>query len=147
MQEGYDETLENFQETQESQFTFSSGADPHEISEGIFIDPPPAVLIEVTYSSEQFEYSLFNQPAPGSGSRTPTADAPPQQPQAYSLLLQERPTLYYEPLGNVFAAFRLGGAVNSIPELVEGELILDAYDLQLVASEVSFENVPHSNQH
>ena len=36
---------------------------------------------------------------------------------------------------------------QSIPELVEGELILDAYDLQLVASEVSFENVPHYNQH
>lgn len=134
-QEGY-EVYETFEE---SQLTVTSGADPHEISEGIFIDPPPAVLLEVSYTSERFEYSLFNQPTSGSGLQTPTADVPPQPSQTYSLLLQERPTLYYEPLSEVFAALRQEENVISVPELAEGELVLDAYDLQLVASEVRYE--------
>ncbi|KAK7693284.1 hypothetical protein QCA50_002851 [Cerrena zonata] len=137
---GQDHTESEEQQSYEVHATFeetqaTEGADPHEISAGIFIDPPPAVLLEVSYSSEQLEYSLFNQPISGSGSQTPTADVPPQLSQTYSLLLHERPTLYYEPLSDVFTALRQEEAVSSVPELAEGELVLDAYDLRLVASE------------
>lgn len=47
--------------------------DPHEISDGIFIDPPPGVLLSL--SADEFpDYSLFNQPAPASASAS-TASA------------------------------------------------------------------------
>ncbi|CAL1704249.1 unnamed protein product [Somion occarium] len=122
---------EDYEETQE----VASSGDPHEISAGVYIDPPPAVLLEVSYATERLELCLFNQPTPGSGSQTPTAEAPVELHQTFTLLLHDRPTLYYEPLSDVFAALRADEVVNSIPELSEGELVLDAYDLQLVASE------------
>ncbi|KII88923.1 hypothetical protein PLICRDRAFT_698073 [Plicaturopsis crispa FD-325 SS-3] len=103
----------------------ASSGDPHEISEGVYIDPPPAVLLTLP-SSEHPEVSLFNQPDPGS---------PSPARQVLTLLLQHRPTLYYEPLSHVFEALRLEEYVASLPGFHEGELMLEVHDLQLAVSE------------
>lgn len=109
--------------------------DPHEISDGIFIDPPPGVLLSL--SSDEFpDYSLFNQPTPASGSQSPTETAADGD-LALPLLLQSHPTLYYEPLSNVFQALHQEESLRSLAYFTDGEMVLDAYDLQLVISEVS----------
>jgi hypothetical protein len=110
--------------------------DPHEISEGVYIDPPPAVFVSIG-SSEVPDHCLFNQPSSDRGSRSPSAGADWSTHVVYSLLLQNRPTLYYEPLSCVFEALRQDDIIAKIPEALEGELVIDAYDLQLAVSEVS----------
>ncbi|KAG2158098.1 uncharacterized protein EDB93DRAFT_1301124 [Suillus bovinus] len=106
--------------------------DPHEISDGVYIDPPPAVFLSVG-SSEVPEYCLFNQPPVERGSRSPSAGASNQK--VYALLLENRPTLYYEPLSCVFEALRQDEVISRIPDSLEGELVMDAYDLQLAVLE------------
>jgi hypothetical protein len=106
--------------------------DPHEISDGVYIDPPPAVFLSIG-SSEVPEYCLFNQPQVERGSRSPSTGASNQQ--AYTLLLENRPTLYYEPLSCVFEALRQDEVISRISDSVEGELVMDAYDLQLAVLE------------
>ncbi|KAF8836342.1 hypothetical protein BDN67DRAFT_1072006 [Paxillus ammoniavirescens] len=109
--------------------------DPLQISDGVYIDPPPAVLLSIA-ASEQPEFSLFNQPEAESGSGSTSAEVPEGELKGYSLLLDSRPTLYYEPLSHVFEALRLDEELLArIPHSFEGELVLDAYDLQLVVSE------------
>jgi hypothetical protein len=110
--------------------------DPHEISEGVYIEPPPPVLIELPSSSDQLVCALFNAPAilPSddkevNASRTGTS---------YIVLLQNRPTLYYETLNDVFDALREEERIQSMAEFVDGEMVIDAFDLQLVVSEVTF---------
>jgi len=110
--------------------------DPHEISEGVYIDPPPAVFVSIG-SSKVPEYCLFNQPPSERGSRSPSPGASGSNRVEYSLLLQNRPTLYYEPLSCVFEALRQDDVIAELPEALEGELVIDAYDLQLAVSEVS----------
>jgi hypothetical protein len=107
--------------------------DPHEISDGVYIDPPPAVFLSIG-SSEVPEYCLFNQPPVERGSLSPSAGASNQQ--VYTLLLENRPTLYYEPLSCVFEALRQDEVISRIPDSLEGELVMDAYDLQLAVLEV-----------
>ncbi|OBZ75624.1 hypothetical protein A0H81_04490 [Grifola frondosa] len=107
--------------------------DPHEISEGVYIDPPPAVLLSLSAPSGHVDYCLFNQPLPTLSSQTPAADIPGYQ--TYPLLLHHRPILYYEPLSVVFEALRAENCVQNLPEFADAELALDAYDLQLVISE------------
>ncbi|KAF7338625.1 hypothetical protein MVEN_02088800 [Mycena venus] len=107
--------------------------DPHEISEGVYIDPPPAVL--VSFESSDFpDICLFNQPA-RSRSPSPSAEGHEQAYQVFDLLLHHRPILYYEPLASVFEALRQEEYLARIPHLADSELVLDAYDLQLVISE------------
>jgi hypothetical protein len=114
--------------------------DPHEISEGVYIDPPPAVFVSIG-SSELPEHCLFNQPPTNRGSRSPSAEATGSKQEVYSLLLQNRPTLYYEPLSCVFEALRQDDIIGKIPEALEGELVIDAYDLQLAISEVGMNSI------
>ena len=112
--------------------------DPHEISDGIYIDPPPPVLLSLQLSeSEHSEVCLFNQPSTRVGSQGSEEDPDPSEQATVPLLLHHRPTLYYEPLVNVFEALRQEEYITQTPEFAEGELVLDAYDLQLVISEVS----------
>ncbi|KAJ6606566.1 hypothetical protein DFH09DRAFT_1120647 [Mycena vulgaris] len=80
-------------------------ADPHEISEGVYIDPPPAVL-----------------PA---RSRSPS---PSTEGHGQGL-----PSLHR--LASVFEALRQEEYLTRIPQFADSELVLDAYDLQLVISE------------
>jgi hypothetical protein len=110
--------------------------DPHEISEGVYIEPPPPVLMELPSSLDQPACTLFNAPV----------DAPSDEAEvnassigtSYIVLLQNRPTLYYETLNDVFDALREEERIQSITEFVDGEMIIEAYDLQLVVSEVIF---------
>jgi len=109
-------------------------SDPHEISEGVYIEPPPPVLIELPSTSDQPVCALFNGP-PGSLLDDVEVNASGIK-APYTILLQSRPTLYYETLNEVFDALREEDRIQTLTEFVEGELVIDAYDLQLVVSEV-----------
>lgn len=107
----------------------ASSGDPHEVSDGIFIDPPPPVMLSLGGSEE--EYYLFNRPA----HRSPAADD--RGVTDNSLFLHDFPTLYYEPLAKVFQALRSDGRLAQLFDLPRGEIIIDAYDLvDLAISEV-----------
>ena len=118
----------------------ASSGDPHEVLDGIFIDPPPPVLLSLGNSEE--EYYLFNRPT----HRSPAADN--GEAADDSLFLHDLPTLYYEPLAKVFEALRSDTHLSQIFDLSRGELVVDAYDLvDLVISEVSYPvaiNKPYS---
>lgn len=114
----------------------TSSSDPHQLSDGVFIDPPPPVLLSVSTGNQRTECCLFNQPQPRSRSQSPNAYASTSTARDVALLLSQRPTLYYEPLNSVFEALRQEEAVNSDAEFLDGELVLEAYDLNLRISEV-----------
>jgi hypothetical protein len=108
--------------------------DPHEISEGVYIEPPPPVLLELPSSSDQTECTLFN-----TVENFHSDDSETNAPSPEGLvLLQSRPTLFYETLNDVFEALHQEECIQSLPEFLDGEMIIDAYDLQLVLSEVNF---------
>ena len=109
-------------------------SDPHEISEGVYIEPPPPVLLELPSSSNQPECALFNAPAPLNTHDLET-EAPSTE-AGYTVLFQSRPTLYYETLNDLFEALREEESVQFIAEFIEGEMLVDAYDLGLLVSEV-----------
>lgn len=107
----------------------ASSGDPHEVSDGIFIDPPPPVLLSL--GDSQREYYLFNRPA----HKSPTTNDEGAMDEA--LFLHDLPTLYYEPLAKVFQALRSDDRLVRIFDLPRGELVVDAYDLvDLTISEV-----------
>ncbi|PBK77650.1 hypothetical protein ARMSODRAFT_946494 [Armillaria solidipes] len=101
--------------------------DPHEISDGVYIEPPQAVLLSFP-DFDHPDVCLFNQPSVASSSSQ-------QEQQEYSLLLEHRPTLYYESLSAVFIALREDEYLSGAIDLSTAELVLDAHDLQLVISE------------
>ncbi|KIK63735.1 hypothetical protein GYMLUDRAFT_450222 [Collybiopsis luxurians FD-317 M1] len=102
--------------------------DPHEISEGVYIDPPPAVLLSFA-SLEHPDICLFNQMSHSDPSSSTT------DPSSYAVLLSDRPTLYYEPLSTVFDALRSDSGFSGVADFSHVELVFDAYDLQLIVSE------------
>ncbi|KAJ7168134.1 hypothetical protein C8R43DRAFT_138401 [Mycena crocata] len=131
--EDQDHTVEENNRPVEEPTLETVAADPHEISEGVYIDPPPAVL--VSFESSHFpDVCLFNQPA-RSRSPSPSTEGHAQAYQVFDVLLHHRPILYYEPLASVFEALRQEEYLTRIPQFADSELILDAYDLQLVISE------------
>jgi hypothetical protein len=110
--------------------------DPHEISEGVYIEPPPPVSMELPRSSDQLVCALFNAPA-----NLPSDDKEVNASStgtSYIVLLQNRPTLHYETLDDVFDALREEQRIQSMVEFLDGEMVIDAFDLQLVVSEVTF---------
>ena len=107
--------------------TVNSPGDPHEISEGVYIDPPPPVLLSMA-PAEDFHSSFFND----------ATEWTQNDPSSPNVVLQQYPTLYYEPLSSVFEALRQDGFTQSISNVIEAELILDAIDLELSIPEVSF---------
>lgn len=113
----------------------NESGDPHEISEGVYIDPPPPVLLSLPPSAEFGECSLFNLPT-SSVPQSPSGSSKPASDEGLHLLLHDRPTLYYEPLSVVFAALREEQCIQNMPGFAEAELVLDAFDLQLCISEV-----------
>lgn len=132
--EGYSEGVQQLQQHDDAT---ADAVDPHEISDGIYIDPPPAVLLSISSDAAHTEICLFNQPLARAGSSSPTEEISPSTQETLALLLHHRPTLYYEPLTNVFEALRQEEYITQVTGFAEGELVLDAYDLQLVISEVS----------
>jgi hypothetical protein len=119
---------------EEAQDTPRETADPHEISEGVYIDPPPAVLLSLS-SPDQYEIFLFNQPPPKSGASSPHTSTPTER-ESMHMLLHHRPTLYYEPLISVFEALRQEEEIARVPDFADGEMVIDADDLRLSISEV-----------
>ncbi|KAI0831130.1 hypothetical protein BC628DRAFT_1352403 [Trametes gibbosa] len=112
----------------------ADAGDPHEISDGVYIDPPPPVLLTLPPSAEYAVCCLFNQPRKGSGpNASEGAECGP--PDVHHLLLHDRPTLYYEPLSSVFDALRHEDCVQNLPGYAEAELVLEAYEIQLAISE------------
>ena len=106
--------------------TVNSPGDPHEISEGVYIDPPPPVLLSMA-PTEEFHFSFFND----------ATEWTHNDPSSPNVVLQQYPTLYYEPLSSVFEALRQDELAQSISNVIEAELILDAIDLELSIPEVS----------
>ena len=104
-----------------------SAGDPHEISEGVYIDPPPAVLL--SFAAADPEINLFNTPSQVNAESSHTPGA--------IVLLAHLPTLYYEPIFSVFEALRQEEHLVTIPGLLDGELVFDAYDLHLTIREVN----------
>jgi hypothetical protein len=104
----------------------NSSGDPHEISEGVYIDPPPPVLLSMA-PAEDFHFSFFND----------ATEWTQNDPSSPNVVLQQYPTLYYEPLSSVFEALRQDELAQSISNVIEAELILDAIDLELSIPEVS----------
>ncbi|KAG6327904.1 hypothetical protein ID866_11185 [Astraeus odoratus] len=110
--------------------------DFHQTSETVYVDPPPTVLLSVGPSSEAL-FHLFNRPVlEASSGSTPSQEGGSSAANGHRLLLESNPTLYYEPLSSVFDALRQDDDLLSYtPHSFEGELVLDAYDLQLAVSE------------
>jgi hypothetical protein len=109
----------------------ASSGDPHEISEGVYIDPPPPVLLSMS-SDDGFDFSLFNEPSTWNEGVQKEAEAK----HSAHVLLHHLPTLYYEPLSTVFEALRQEEFIHSLFPTAETELMLEAVDLRLTLSEV-----------
>ncbi|EIW85371.1 hypothetical protein CONPUDRAFT_135136 [Coniophora puteana RWD-64-598 SS2] len=116
------------------------GGDPHEISEGVYIDPPPPVILSI----EGYEtgYTLFNQAvADADNSQTQTQSQSQLQDSSTesdpSVILHQQPTLYYEPLSTVVSALRECYSQTILAPLVRGgaELVVDVPVLELSVSE------------
>lgn len=122
---------DNWGEDENTVPSHANWGDPHEVSDGIFIDPPPPVILSLGDSEE--EYYLFNRPAhksPAAGDGRVIDDA---------LFLHNLPTLYYEPLAKVYQELRSDARIAQRFDLSRGELAIDAYDLvDLVISEVCY---------
>ncbi|ESK83466.1 proteophosphoglycan ppg4 [Moniliophthora roreri MCA 2997] len=106
----------------------ASADDPYEISEGVFIEPPPGVLLSLL-NVDHPDVCIFNQP------NHPETSAAAATSQVYIVLLEDRPTLYYEPLSVLFDALRQNEFIANLYDLSQAELVLNAYDLQLTISE------------
>jgi hypothetical protein len=134
-EEAYDSgSLIHDEKAGQAPVTEGEAVDPLHISDGVYIDPPPAVLLSTIGGRSQPRFVLFNQP----NIEDIEDEEPHGNQEAYSLLLENRPTLYYEPLSSVFEALRQDEALLSrVPNSFEGELVLDADYLQLAISEVS----------
>jgi len=128
-EEPTDDPVDHWGEDENPVPSRASSGDPHEVSDGIFIDPPPPVLLSLGDSQE--EYYLFNRPI----HKSPAADD--EGPADNTLFLHDLPTLYYEPLAKVFQVLRSDSRLAQILDLSRGELVIDAYDLvDLVITEV-----------
>lgn len=110
--------------------------DPHEISDGVYIDPPPAVVLSISVQGHDDVY-LFNHPHTSPPLQNQEVNADPSTPTT-RVLLHQRPTLYYESLSDVFAALRQEEFIQRISQLasLSNELTFDAYELGLMFSEV-----------
>ncbi|KAG6820782.1 hypothetical protein H0H93_011547 [Arthromyces matolae] len=125
----YDDTSHGVEENLVVSEAEDSTSDPHEISEGVYIDPPPPVLLSLV--SEGPTFTLFNSPS----NHHPESLKDQSHAPEYITLLGQHPTLYYEPLSSVFDAIRQEDYFFGVPNLLSGELFLDAYDLELTMSE------------
>lgn len=116
--------------------------DPHEVADGVYIDPPPPILLYLS-STESTNVCIFNTP---SRSGTPAAGSSTSPNEDYVVLLQQHPTLYYDPLPALFDALRQEQAIMESVDLATCELVLDAFDLQLVISEVNLKTLDTNHE-
>ncbi|KAF9052729.1 hypothetical protein BJ165DRAFT_1400142 [Panaeolus papilionaceus] len=97
-----------------------STGDPHEISEGVFIEPPPPVIMSLPQTDLHVTFFTSSEGEVQEG--TP-------------VIFQHLPTLYYEPLPTVFEALRQESIIHNLPGVDEAELVMDILSLQLRISE------------
>lgn len=108
-------------------------------SEELYLDMPPSILLSLRTSSaggEQPEFALFAMPEISPLEDSTEAAESNLTPEEPLLLLQHRLNLYYEPISAVFEAFRHEEYFSHLEDLMEAEMALNVYDLQLTISEV-----------
>lgn len=96
--------------------------------ENAYVDPPPPIHLSLHIGlaeGDQPDFVLFNLPESSSS----VSEEP-------LVLLQHLPSLYSEPISAVFEAFRSEEYFSHLQELSEAEMAINAYELQLVISEV-----------
>ncbi|KAF9452852.1 hypothetical protein P691DRAFT_756067 [Macrolepiota fuliginosa MF-IS2] len=91
-----------------------------------YLEPPPPILLSI-FSTDHPELSLFNKPT----EPLPNED----DAQERHILLQQVPTLYYEPLAHAFEFLRQDEYVSTVLELTGNELALEAFELDLAITE------------
>ncbi|KAF9532364.1 hypothetical protein CPB83DRAFT_675368 [Crepidotus variabilis] len=104
----------------------TSTDDPHEISEGVYIDPPPPVLLSTSSEDLQFQHAFFNAPIEWHSAT---------DSNSHHVILHHLPTLYYEPLSSLFEALRQEAFIQTLFQSTDTELMLEALDLTLTLSE------------
>lgn len=106
------------------------GSNPHEIADGVFIEPVPPVIVQASFSHQPLV--LFNRPpASRPHSPSPDDDVPPDT----MVLLHDRPTLYYGPLSDLFTALREEELVAQQPDIHHAELGFSVESLELSITE------------
>lgn len=126
-----DQQIQQLQEIHEVQQTQETH-ERHKIQEqeitnplepGFGVDPSPPIHLSFSFEDSEFmleDVWLFNAPAEEHG----------------EVLLQSHPLLYFATLDEVFAALRADEYTAQIPRLVDGEMVLEAHELQLSILEV-----------
>jgi hypothetical protein len=82
-------------------------------------EAPPTVLLSLTTSDP--EWCIFSQAEHAS-------DLP--------LMMQDHTNLFYEPIVHIFEALRLEEAVRQLPHALDGDMTIEAFDIDLSISEV-----------
>jgi hypothetical protein len=93
--------------------------------------PAPPVLLALSTSSEP-DWCLFNPVVPNGEEAGAEVESPDVR-----LLLQDRAHLCFAPMVHVFQALRAEPAIAALPNAATGDMMLDAYDIDLTISEVS----------
>lgn len=106
------------------------GSNPHEIADGVFIEPVPAVIVQASFSDQPLV--LFNRP-PVSRPHSPSPDD--DLPSDVAVLLRDRPTLYYGPLSDLFKALREEEVFTQQGDLHHTELGFSIETLELSITE------------
>lgn len=88
---------------------------------------PPPILLSI-FSADQPELCLFNKPS----EPLPNDD----ETQERHILFQQAASLYYGPLTHAFEALRQDEYVSTVLEVTGNELGLEAYQLELIITEV-----------
>ncbi|KZP23701.1 hypothetical protein FIBSPDRAFT_453766 [Athelia psychrophila] len=119
--------LQEIHEVQQAQETHER----HEIQEqeitnplepGFGVDPSPPIHLSFSFEDPEFvleDVWLFNAPAEEQG----------------EVLLRHHPLLYFATLDEIFAALRADEYTAQIPLLADGEMVLEAHELQLAITE------------
>lgn len=133
-EEGYTDSAEPLIDT-------TSQVDPHELEDGISIDPPPALLLSLPSGIP--DVYLFSNPA-HSSSGSPTPGSSHSEQHNVSVLLAHAPVMYYSPLSSFFEELRNEATIAQLSGLHDSEMVLQAIDLNLSVSEVRFVAQFHS---
>lgn len=98
----------------------------------------PPILLSI-FSADQPELCLFNKPL----EPLPNDDETPER----HILFQQAASLYYGPLTNAFEALRQDEYVSTVLEITGNELGLEAYQLELIITEVCLLSKYSSDAH
>jgi hypothetical protein len=83
-------------------------------------EPPQSVLLSLA-SSEPLYYAFCH---------------PEHEPQDLPIVMESNPDLFYSPIIDLFEALRREEAISQLPNAFDGNMTIEAYDLDLTISEV-----------